>query len=95
MLKRWISSTKRIVRRPSRRTFGSAITSLISLMPLSTALKGMNSHRAEPRHQLVSASSCRLRGVPLIRIGQTEGVSKFQIWLRIRFAGAENVLLAD
>ena len=36
----------RMVRRPRRRSFSaSAITALISLMPLSTALNGMNSHR--------------------------------------------------
>ncbi len=40
LLKRWISSTKSIVRRPSRRrvSSASAITALISLMPDITAL---------------------------------------------------------
>jgi hypothetical protein len=40
LLKRWISSTKSIVRRPSRRrvSSASAITALISLMPEVTAL---------------------------------------------------------
>ena len=43
LLKRWISSTKRIVRRPSSRraASASAITALISLMPARTALKAM------------------------------------------------------
>ena len=42
LLKRWISSTKTIVRRPvrRRRSCAAAMTSLISLMPASTALKG-------------------------------------------------------
>ena len=41
LLKRWISSMKRMVRRPSRRraASASAITALMSLMPASTALK--------------------------------------------------------
>ena len=44
LLKRWISSTKTIVRRPDerRRTCAAAMTSLISLMPASTALKATN-----------------------------------------------------
>src|ERR1022692_488462 len=46
LLKRWISSMKTIVRRPERRRrSASTITALISLMPLSTALNGMNSER--------------------------------------------------
>jgi len=46
LLKRWISSTRRMVRWPSRRArTASAITALISLMPASTALKGANSLR--------------------------------------------------
>jgi hypothetical protein len=46
LLKRWISSMNRMVRRPMRRRrSASAITALISLIPLSTALNGMNSQR--------------------------------------------------
>ena len=43
LLKRWISSTNRIVRRPScrRAASASAITALMSRMPDSTALKAM------------------------------------------------------
>ena len=42
LLKRWISSTNTIVRRPirRRRSCAAAMTSLISLMPASTALNG-------------------------------------------------------
>ena len=41
LLNRWISSTKRIVRRPSRRVRSAAtMISLISLIPASTALNG-------------------------------------------------------
>ncbi len=40
LLKRWISSTKTMVRRPARRRCSAAaMTSLMSLMPASTALK--------------------------------------------------------
>ena len=43
-MKRWISSTKRMVRSPIiRLRSAAAITSLISLMPLVTALKSTNS----------------------------------------------------
>ena len=47
LLNRWISSTKRIVRRPSsrREASASAITALMSLMPESTALKAMKRAR--------------------------------------------------
>ena len=47
LLKRWISSMKRIVRRPERRraSSASAITSRISLMPDSTALNVMKCAR--------------------------------------------------
>ncbi len=45
----------RIVRMPRLRSFSaSAITALISLMPLNTALKGMNSHRVTRAISLAS-----------------------------------------
>ena len=53
LLKRWISSMNRIVRLPMRRSrSASTITALISFMPLSTALNGMNSHLRDARDQL-------------------------------------------
>src|SRR5260221_421357 len=46
LLKRCTSSTKTMVRSPERALrSASAMTSLISLMPVSTALKGVNSER--------------------------------------------------
>ncbi len=44
LLKRWISSIKTMVRRPSARALSAVVmTSLISLIPESTALNGMKS----------------------------------------------------
>ena len=53
LLKRWISSTNRIVRRPRRRraSSASAITARISLIPDRTALNEMKCARVDARDQ--------------------------------------------
>ena len=83
---------KRIVRRPMRRRrSASAITALISLMPLSTALKGMNSQRV--------ARAIRWASVVLPTPGRPPQNDRGQLvaldLAAQRLAGTENVLLPD
>ena len=83
---------KRMVRLPRRRSrSASAITALISLMPLSTALKGMN-------------SQCVTRAISFASVvlptpgGPQRMIERQLIALDLpaqRLAGAEDVLLAD
>ena len=69
----------------------SAITALISLMPLSTALKGMNSQRVIARDQLGQRGLADARRSPENDRGQLVALDL----AAQRLAGAEDVLLAD
>ena len=66
LLKRWISSTNRIVRWPrsARRSAASLTRARISLTPMSTAENGDEVRLGVRRHEARRASSCRCPAVP-------------------------------